>query len=76
VFLSSYPSDGVHANAVGRQVEITVRQMLVVIGAECLGAHLTAQGADYPPERVPCSCGAEAQYHSRRQAMAHSTLGK
>jgi hypothetical protein len=58
------------------QIEGTLRQMLVAIGAECLGEYLTAQGADYPTDQVPCSCGGEAEYHSRRPALVHSTLGK
>jgi hypothetical protein len=57
------------------QIESTLRQMLVSIGAECLGAYLSAQAPSYPPDRVPCSCGAEAAYHSNRLAMVHSTLG-
>ena len=54
------------------QIESTLRHLLVSIGAECLGAYLSAQAPSYPPARVPCSCGAEAEYHSNRLATNNS----
>jgi hypothetical protein len=64
------------ANRGIEQIEATLRQMLVAMGAECLGEYLTTQEAGYPTDQVPCSCGGEAEYHSRRAATVYSTLGK
>ena len=57
-------------------IETMLRQMLVHIGAECLGAYLTAQDAPYPVPTVPCSCGGQASYQYCREGHLISVVNR
>ena len=54
-------------------VEMAVRGALHRAGAAALGQLLSLDAG--PPLRVPCSCGAEARFHSHRPKHLLTVVG-
>ena len=57
------------------EIETRLREMIVEIGAQSLGAYLSSQEAAYPPETVACKCAGEAKYASYKEAKVKSVFG-
>ncbi len=57
-------------------VESTLRQFLVQMGAACLGVYLSGQDPRYPARTMPCACGEKASYYFRRLAKVVSVFGR
>lgn len=57
------------------EIETQLREMLVEMGAQSLGAYLSGQEASYPPERIGCDCGGESEYVSYKKAKVKSVFG-
>jgi hypothetical protein len=58
------------------EMERQIRQMLLKLGRFLLGAWLTMLVEPYPPERVPCGCGGEAEYQFNRSGTLLTILGQ
>src|SRR5437016_2153150 len=57
-------------------MESAVREMTSVLGQAVLGEWLTGQDAKYPADSVACSCGGQAHYERRREAMTITLHGR
>jgi hypothetical protein len=57
------------------EIETRLREMLVEMGAQSLGAYLSSQEAAYPPDKVECECGGQAEYVSYKEAKVKSVFG-
>jgi hypothetical protein len=55
-------------------VENHLRQMQIEIGKQALSRYLSRKETE--EKSVSCSCGGQAQYHSRREAMVMSVFGR
>jgi hypothetical protein len=58
------------------EMERDIRQTLLRLGQFLLTAWLTLQEGPYPPQRIACRCGGEAQYLGRREAVLVTLLGR
>lgn len=56
------------------EIETTLRQLLVELGAQSLGDYLGSQEVRYPPAQCACACGGEAEYQFRRVAKVKSVF--
>lgn len=57
------------------EIETQLREMLVEMGAQSLGAYLSSQEVAYPRDQIECSCGGEAEYVSYKPAKVKSVFG-
>ena len=57
------------------EIETRLREMVVEIGAQSLGAYLSSQEAAYPADQIECGCGGEAAYVSYKDAKVKSVFG-
>jgi hypothetical protein len=57
-------------------MERAVRAMTSQLGQVVLGEWLTKQDAKYPADNVACSCGEQAHYERRREAMTITLQGR
>ena len=58
------------------EMESAVREMTSALGQAVLGEWLSKQDAKYPADTVGCSCGAQAHYERRREAMTLTLQGR
>lgn len=57
-------------------MEWDIRETLLRLGQFLLTAWLTLQEGPYPPQRIACRCGGEAQYLGKREAVLVTLLGR
>lgn len=57
------------------EIETQLREMLVEMGAQSLGAYLSSQEVAYPTDQIECRCGGEAEYVSYKPAKVKSVFG-
>lgn len=56
------------------EIETHLREILVGVGAQSLGAYLSSQDAVYPVEEIDCSCGGQAEYVRKKSAKVKSVF--
>jgi len=58
------------------EMERRIREALVRLGQFVLGAWVMLQEGPYPPQRIACPCGGEAEYLGKREAVLLTLLGR
>jgi hypothetical protein len=58
------------------EMEGKIREGLLRIGQFLLGAWLRLQEGAYPVREIPCPCGGQAQYQSKREGQLLTLLGR
>jgi hypothetical protein len=58
------------------EMERRLREALLRIGQFLLAAWVTLQEGPYPPQRIACRCGGEAEYRCKREAVLLTLLGR
>lgn len=57
-------------------MERGIREMLLELGQFLLSSWLVMQDSAYPTDKIPCSCGGQADYQFRREGVLKTVLGK
>jgi hypothetical protein len=57
------------------EIETQLRELLVEMGAQSLGAYLSSREAAYPADQIDCQCGGQAEYVSYKKAKVKSVFG-
>jgi len=57
-------------------MERRIREMLMRLGQFLMAAWIMLQEGPYPAQHIPCSCGKEAGYVCKREAVLLTVLGK
>jgi len=58
------------------EMERRIREALLRLGQFLLGAWVMLQEGSYPPQRLACRCGGEAEYLGKREAVLLTLLGR